>query len=357
MYYPSIGGSEIVCKNIAEYLATNHDIFVLTSYHKSRSQLTYPVISFRGPADYPSFVKHLNKIDPDVILIYSDVFYFFKQLITSDTKAKIILVLCGANWLYENQYFISSFKKNINKIHKIVCGSTTEREYKFCQNAGILDKVIMIPNGVNLGEFDHNNLSRKDLIPDCADKIWILNVSNFYPGKGQEHLIKILSLLEDKLSQLVYVQVASDIGFSIGQTLEESWQKKLIPLQKRGLTSKLFKNIHRSRIIGLFKNSNVFAFTSEKEVAPLVLLESMAAKLPWVATDVGNANELLGGKCIRAPKNSKNYSLFDDRVINLFAQYIQEYFLVSNLEAGRHQIEEKMTWDKILPQYASIIEN
>ena len=83
----------------------------------------------------------------------------------------------------------------------------------------------------------------------------------------------------------------------------------------------------------------------------------MAANLPWVSADVGNAEELAGGQCIKTIKNSKYHSVFDERVMNLFKEHLQNYFLVSNLEAGRQQIEEKMTWNKIIPRYLSIIED
>jgi len=41
--------------------------------------------------------------------------------------------------------------------------------------------------------------------------------------------------------------------------------------------------------------ADVFLFTSQIECAPIVILEAMAAGLPWVSFDVGNVRELPGG--------------------------------------------------------------
>jgi len=107
-------------------------------------------------------------------------------------------------------------------------------------------------------------------------------VSNFFPGKGQEHIINILDKLPNK-EDYSYLQISSNIDFSIGKTLENKWNNQV--MQCHNLDIRWLKNLSRQDTIGYFKNSNVFVFTSEKEVAPIVTLESMAARLPWVSTD------------------------------------------------------------------------
>ena len=104
------------------------------------------------------------------------------------------------------------------------------------------------------------------------------------------------------------------------------------------------------------ENSNVFLFPTEKEVAPIVLLESMAASLPWISADVGNARGLEGGKVVSAQKDSRYHSVFDERVKSLFAKGISGLLAQPTVgDDGRRQVET-MTWDKILPRYISLIE-
>jgi glycosyltransferase involved in cell wall biosynthesis len=218
------------------------------------------------------------------------------------------------------------------------------------------EKTIVIPNGVWTEEFDTNELTRHQLAPDIAEKRWILNVSNFFPGKGQEHISKIVANLPDP-EQIAYIQVSSDIDFAIGKQLEGQWRASSAKLKEKGITVKLMKNIEREEVIGFFKQSNVFAFTSEKEVAPLVLLESMAASLPWIASNIGNAEGLKGGVLIPCMKDSRYHSVFNRRTYLLFANGIRTLWNSPSVgEQGRQQIDQELHWDKILPQYKTLIE-
>lgn len=354
-YYPSVGGVEIITQQLAEYLAKDHEVFVITrrlAQKRDHSLFSYPVFEYRV-GDSPWFENRVKTLSLDYLLVYSDVFDFFRQAITMKSNCKLILCLCGGNWLFSHRNFLNALYQN-RYIQNIVCNSKCEREYRLCDNDRLLNKTVVIPNGVNTQEFDTNSLSRDVLDPDIKDRRWILNVSNFFPGKGQEHLIKILDLLPNQ-HELAYIQIANDIDFAIGKQLESKWKIAAREAEKKGSVIRLKKNLPREEVIGFFKQSNAFAFTSEKEVAPLVLLEAMASKLPWVATNIGNAQELSGGICIHTIKDSRAYSVFDRRVIVQFADAIQRATNNNDLGSiGREQIDKSLTWEKILPQYAQL---
>lgn len=357
-FWPSIGGAETVSLRIAKHLAEKHDVTVLTRLIKGRNHQDAPVpIKEYSAGNWRSFAEHLYKAKPDIVFVYSDVFDFFRQLITeSRKKYRLIVALCGANWLYSHKNFTNILYRNLSNIDTIIVHSECDRDYKLCSVREFLSKTVIIPNGVDLSEFDNNKINRIHLQPDIAGRRWILNVSNFFPGKGQEHNVEILNRLPDQ-DKLAYIQICSDIGFSVGQQLENHWKKVCATKLNKNIVYRLVKNPPREHVIGYFRQSNVFSFTSEKEVAPLVLLESMAAQLPWVSTDVGNAKELKGGKVIAAIKDSRYFSYFDERVYKLFAKAIPELWSAPCIaEDGRMQIEQQMTWEHILPQYSSIIE-
>ncbi len=360
-YAPLIGGAEAVVKALAEFFSERHEVYVLTRRVRSRNHeafKSYSVIEYL-PGDVDAFWKKLNQISPDAVMVYSDVFDFFRHIISVQAKFRLFIALCGANWIYRtgNRSYANLFARNSINIEKIICHSKCERDYRLCSNPKLLPKTEIIPNGLHLSEFDGNNMKREDLAPEVAGKRWILNVSNFFPGKGQLHLIDIIKRLPDPES-LVYLQVSNDIDFSVGEKLEIAWKKSVVVnLDKTGVVTLLLKNLPRNKVIGFFKQSNVLAFTSEKEVAPIVLLESMASNLPWIASDVGNALELQGGTVIKAVKDRHYHSHFDERVNNLFANAIVSSFnspAIAN--AGRSQIEADLTWNKIMPRYASLIE-
>lgn len=360
-YAPSIGGAELVAQNIVEYLAKYHELYVFTRklQGKNRDARVYPeyrVIEYRQ-GDVVGFEKKLKSIAPDVVLIYSDVFDFFRNIAARQNPFKLIIALCGANWLCSHRNYQNILYRNLPRIHALVCHSKYERDYRICSVDRAIQKTVIIPNGVWTDEFDSNTLTRQDLAPDIADKRWILNVSNFFPGKGQEHLVSIIRNLPEP-EKIAYIQVYSDIDFEVGEVLESKWRVSTLSLAKDlGVTVKRVKNADRERVIGFFRQSNVFAFTSEKEVAPLVLLESMAASLPWVATNVGNAKELRGGSCIPSIKDSRFHSAFRGQTKDIFAQKIQEMWNSPSVgEEGRKQIDEELHWDKILPQYLELVE-
>jgi len=354
---PNVGGAEKVTEAIAHFLSNYHKIAVFTRRTKKRNlkKRPYKVVEY-VQGDFSTFQKKLSDYKPNVVLVYSDVFDFFRQLSVQNNPFKLILALCGANWLYSHPNFVNIILRNMPNIHRVICHSTRERDYKLCSYQSISNKTVIIPNGIWLNEFDRESKTKKELNPGLSDKKWILNVSNFFPGKGQEHLIKILSGIPDK--NFAYLQIASDIDFSIGEILEHKWKKASMSLKKQGVEVRLLKNLPREDVIAYFKNSNVFAFTSEKEVAPLVLLEAMASSLPWVATNIGNAQDLEGGICIPSLKDSRFHSVFDKRTMRAFDNGIQNALNTPQLgESGRRQIERDLNWNKILPEYLNVLED
>ena len=359
-YHPLVGGAEEVSARIANHFAQSHEVFVLTRRVRSRNHNDYRNLSIIEylPGDFSTFIEKLQTLNPDVIFVYSDVFDFFRHILTSSWKAKVFIALCGANWIHRgNRNFANMFMRSLSNIKRIICHSKYERDYKLCSNELTLPKTVVIPNGIDLNEFDSNTLSREDLAPTITGRRWVLNVSNFFPGKGQEHLIDLLSSI-DNPKEIAYLQVSNDIEFPIGAALEIKWKKAVATrLDRLGITTKLLKNLPRDQVVGFFKQSNAFVFTSEKEVAPLVLLEAMASRLPWVSMDVGNALELKGGRVVKAVKNSEFHAIFDARVKDLMLGGLQYYFNTSSVvEDGRKQIESTFNWDVILPQYSKLIE-
>lgn len=355
-FHPLVGGCEIVTQKIAEHLSANHEVIVFTRRVRERTRDKYPyrIVEYTQ-GDMRAF-NSLLSLKPDIVFVYSDVFDLFRQITSRRNTFRLIVALCGANWIYANRSNGRLFNRSLNHIDTLICHSKCDRDYRLCSGSGISKKTTIIPNGVDVSEFDRNNLTRTDLAKDIANKRWVLNVSNFFPGKGQNHLVDILSRLPQE-NNLAYIQVSNDIEFDIGEKLEVLWRREVSRKLKSKMPVKLMKNISREQVVGFFKRSNVFAFTSEKEVAPLVLLECMAAKLPWISCDVGNATDLKGGKFICAIKNMRHYSVFDERVKGLFAKTLPKVWSSPFIgEEGRKQIEEEMNWEVILPQYSMVIE-
>ncbi len=345
---------------IADCLAERgHTVYIGTRRVRGRNLADYPHLKFIEyiPGRYHEFELALNEAKPDLIFVYSDDFDFMRQIVFYERCKRFIVALCGANWLYSNRNYVKLLLYRCAKrLEHIICHSEYDRDYKLCSVSRLIDKTVIIPNGVDMDEFDKNTLTRQNLMPEHADKPWLLSVSNFFPGKGQHHLVDIFNQLPPK-EKFVYIQVASDIDFPVGERLEKEWLKHCKLKLNKNIEMVFKKNISREEVIGFFSNSNVFVFPSEKEVAPIVLLEAMAASLPWVAADVGNTRALAGGRFISAIRDGRYHSVFDGRVKSLMAKAVTKLYKRPTVgEEGRKKIADDMNWDKILPQYLSLIE-
>lgn len=353
-FHPSVGGGEIVVKKIVEHLSKDYDVFVFARRHPGRNHgdfSNYKVVEY-SQVDFAHFSSKLNQVNPDLVMIYSDLFDFFRNIAGSGGQYKLIIAPCGANWLYSHGRGMKILQKQMfRRTDAIICHSSVDRDYAMFSGMG--NKLHIIPNGVELENFNDNQLTRNDLCAEGSQKRWILNVSNFFPGKGQEYLPDILQQLPSP-ENICYFQLCNSLRYPFALELEAKWKSNISQLTSIGMQVKLLHDLPREKVIGFFKQSNVFVFPSEKEVAPLVLLEAMAAELPWVSCDVGNSTELEGGLCIKTSKNSSYHSLIDKRVKKAFAMHIQTLWN-NSYPSGKKQIEEKFCWEKILPQYSSLI--
>jgi len=354
-YHPSQGGAEIVAKRVAEYYAQSHEVSVFTRGLMSRKDRNVGGVEIReyDPASRDGFLGSLKKWKPEFVLVYSDMFDFLLPLI-QNYDGRLSIGLCGANRLHDRPGDMNRFVECSGKISSIFVHSTVDRDYKLCQRLKLMDIVKVIPNGVDFSEFDGNKETRTSLLPKHADSYWILNVSNFFPGKGQSHILDILQQMSPP-RPVTYIQVASKSDFSFCKTMEEDWNRRCSQ-KVANVTVSLQKGIPREKVVGFFKNANAFCFSSEKEVAPLVLLECLAAGLPWVSANVGNASELPGGFCIGSVRDSRGYVVFDDRLRRKFGQRLGEILYDGRTpDCDRTQVEKTYGWPSILPVYGSLL--
>ena len=357
-FHPLIGGCEAVTKKIAEHLSAKHKVFIFTRHVPNRNvNSRYRIVEYQRN-DKQFFFDRLLEKKFDIVFIYSDMFDFFRFFLKERWDFKLIIALCGANYTYNNKIILGSFPAQVAAVSKIVCHSTVDRDYQLCQKKNLLSKTSVIPNGVDLSEFDNNQITRQKLskkynIDDS--KKWILNVSNFFPGKKQEWILYLFRPLYKKIDNSVYIQIASDTPFPVSQQIESQWLK--YKTQNNIQDVFLLKNIPRSDVVAFMKSSQVFAFPSAKEVAPIVILESMASRLPWAGFAVGNTIELKGGKCISCHKDRNDNCVIKERETLLLQQNIID-ILNNPTEfqiSGREQVESNFTWDKILPKYEEIM--
>jgi len=313
----------------------------------------YKVIEYHPGQNFSAIKNHLNSMD--AVLIYSDVFDYYKDILLDRRKYKLYIAGCGFNWTFSHKAFFRMLQRSCGSLEKIILHSKRERDYKLLQGTPLESKIKIINNGICLKDLDDNGLQRSDLLEEkFRNKIILTNIGNFFPGKAQSELLSIVDLLPD--SNFMYIQIANSIQFAIGRQLEQEWRNKSKKISKK-ISIKLMKDISREKTIGMLKNSNLFFTCSQAEISSLCLLEASGAKVPWISLNVGNALDLQNDFCkvIRASKDSRYKAIIDDRVRSEFSKTIQELSISGENISGREQIEADYNLEKVLPQYYELL--
>jgi glycosyltransferase involved in cell wall biosynthesis len=116
----------------------------------------------------------------------------------------------------------------------------------------------------------------------------------------------------------------------------------------------------REQVLDAYADADLFVFCSMVECSPIVLFEAMAAGLPFVSVDVGNAREIAewsaGG--VIAPSRRREDGLVETDV-QAMAGLVDELLAdperrIEMGRRGRRAWEERFTWDTIAGDYEGL---
>jgi glycosyltransferase involved in cell wall biosynthesis len=151
-------------------------------------------------------------------------------------------------------------------------------------------KIVVIPNGVELSRFNDPpkpQQVRRDLgVPENAPIVMV--VSRLTPKKGLEQFLEAAEVLSPRFADVRFVIV----GYA--NPLEKAYEAALKRLaDERGLTARVVFTGLRQDVPALLSVATVAVMPSLNEALSNVLLESMAAGAPIVATRVGGTPEAI----------------------------------------------------------------
>jgi glycosyltransferase involved in cell wall biosynthesis len=155
------------------------------------------------------------------------------------------------------------------------------------RDLGDASKMQLIYNGIELENFiygDSQRLKIRETLKISPDKNVIVTVANLIPYKGHLELIKAAALVVRKYSNTIFLLVGEDHG--IRKNLEEL-------SRKLGIVEHIIFMDQRKDIPKLMTASDISVLSSHEEGFSNVVLESMAAGLPVVATRVGGNPEAI----------------------------------------------------------------
>lgn len=199
------------------------------------------------------------------------------------------------------------------------------------------EKATVVYNGIDLSKFQKTNPLQRNFFN-------ILTVTKFwFPGKAR-------GLIE--LAQIIF-DLAKDFDRKInwrilgsGPLMEEA-KKSLNTLNKpQNLNVQWFGFDLPQKY---FSDSDIFAYFSYEDNAPIAILEAMAVGLPVVTNQVGAVNEIIdSGKDGFIVSERQNYQ-------NILLKLMNDFDLRKSIgEAARKKIEKKFNWKVIFPQWVDL---
>ena len=354
---PHIGGSEFVISNVSKHLIEQYNYkTTIYSYMKNQLYLSGPEYCTRPCLKGDQLIAQIN--ENDHIFVYSDSFWGWDTVVQNIDKIvpDVSVALVGAYNMRSHPEIAKQFLRNKSRYRVITHAEGFD--YDWAIKNGL--RVSVVPNGVDLAEFRENKVDfRKDY--HIKEKHVILNVSNFFYGKGQMYLPEICKLVSTEIEDCILVQISSTIDYSYGKIFRGRCIKKCDSMRVKSL---FLQDIPRKDLISAFLHSDVFLFPSQKEIASLVILECRAAKLPYVSMEVGNIREQSGGIVLPIIElDKKGYAVIKDNDIrhfycgacHLLNQHGKKRMRGRVIEEGQKGIEG-LDWKNIVPLYDKVFQ-
>lgn len=157
----------------------------------------------------------------------------------------------------------------------------------------------------------------------------IVYVANYMKGKNQKRCVDLFmrSGIQEDWTLLLLGSKESGYYRELRKYCEERYPEAL---DKR---IQLLVGVDRSRLCEMVKESSLFMMTSLTEAFPISIIEAMAAKVPYISTDVGIVKHLGGGVIARSDE--------------AFIAYLQKY---TQDDAARERLAQQ-AYDEALQHY------
>lgn len=351
-----VGGSEKVVQQVTESMVSDYGIecIVLAKWADREIEKNgVRIIPIIGSDKY--FLNQLTSLQPDHTFVYSDSFLMWPSIVRNPISipGKKSIALVGMNHMRSHGDTFQNFKNNYEHF-RVITHSNDYIDYKTCESMGI--PVTVINNAIDLNEFNKKNFCFKDTFNIPKNKKLILCVSNFFPGKGQDHLHYILNDVYAKMPDIHACFISTNVNFAPANAVRKRHD---MMLNKALYSSSSLKNISREQTIQAFFEADVFAFPSQTEVSPLVILECMAAGLPYVSLNVGNVPSLAGGIICQSDLKRAGQLQYSTSVYKAFSDAIISILSNDNIknklsQEGKELMLKKHDWSNIKEQYKNV---
>ena len=289
-------------------------------------------------------VKILRQRQPDIVHIFCDqVGTLYARLAALIIRHPVVVVGERSLPAHHPAWYRRVLPRLNRAVSAIVCNSQTALERLQAQRIARLDQLHFIPNCIDLARFVGVG---DEAVPEP-------------PGTVRHPVVGTVANLTPQKNPLLFIEAAARVHQA--QPQAQFWMIGDGPLRQPcqalidalGLQEVVTLWGQRDDVPALLGRMDVFVLTSRYEGTPNALLEAMAARLPCVITDVGDASRivreaeagyvveadeeamalsqkiltLLGDACLRATMGQKGYACIQQRYTpdSMAARYQQLY--------------------------------
>jgi glycosyltransferase involved in cell wall biosynthesis len=308
----------------------------------------FPMFSVPGTiyAIAPTLILSLLREEPDII--HAHGYQFFTSdvaaMVSRIKKKPLVLTLHGFprgfSKASHKMYFNLIGKKTLKTTKKIIAVSSKVAE-EFKAIGVPNERIVIIPNGVNLEEFNYTpngDNFRKRLSIKENEKL-ILSIGRLEEIKGFQYLIMALARIQSEASPIKLVIAGPE--FNYGQQL-----RKLVAETKMEDKVIFYGPIDGREKFEALAAADVAVVSSIYEGFSIFLLEAMAAGKPVIATKTGIAQELI--------QNGKNGFLIDsgnaEDLSEKILMILNDNRLSSSIGRESRSTAKTFDWGKIADQ-------
>ena len=231
----------------------------------------------------------VRDIEPDIIHAYLPLTNFMGSFAGRVLRVPLIIISKRALGTHQdhNKGWIISDTAAFRFSHFVTVNSKAVNEDTIKRDMGDASKIRLIYNGLDLEDFTtrigHKREILKTLNIDPRKKI-IITVANLIPYKGHTELLTAAAIVGRQFPDSIFLLVGEDRGIQKG--LEQQ-------TRELGINNNIIFLGQRRDIPELMAASDISVLPSHEEGFSNVVLESMAAGLPVVATRVGGNPEAI----------------------------------------------------------------
>jgi glycosyltransferase involved in cell wall biosynthesis len=220
------------------------------------------------------------------------------------------------------------------------------------------ERIVVIPNGLDFSRFEQvertGTLHREFDLPAGAPLVGVLG--RLVPLKGLEQFLRAAAVVARRFPSARFLIIGDEVFATRGETIERdgSYTRQLMQLAAElGLQDRVVFTGFRSDVDCILPELTISVQPSLSEGLSNTMLESMAARVPLVATTAGDAADVVadGENGLLVPAGDS------DALADAMCRLLEAPAFAAQLAgAGRHTVTDRFSMNRMVETTSSLYE-